>query len=295
MKYKITGRQINLIVCLIGVVIFSYTYLNIYMEKNEATEALRLEINAVKEQIAQREKELSQIETVIENTEAVKKEMEQIIAKYPPYIFKEDDFMFVEHLNDTLKISAPAINPERSTVFYTTNIPVVEELSDEILMESTSESSEQTDTAGEEANSDQSLVTEAAGLLETAATLGITAAEEAASGDIYIKSGQDFNTIPSTEFMTGMQSRFTINFKTTYKGLHKLIDYINEYPYRTSINNVSVSFDSTSGNLTGSLELTRYALTGTGKQYEPPFIDGIDIGTDNIFGTNSLSTDETEE
>jgi hypothetical protein len=78
-----------------------------------------------------------------------------------------------------------------------------------------------------------------------------------------------------------------MNFQATYKEFKKLMDYIATYPDKTVIDSVSVSYDNTTGNLSGSMVLKRFALTGTGKVYNIPMIDNISIGTDNIFGTDS--------
>lgn len=95
----------------------------------------------------------------------------------------------------------------------------------------------------------------------------------------------------SSDTMTALQSTISMNFRTTYQGFQELVDYINHYPDKTVINSASVSYDNTSGDLVGSMVLMRFALTNNGKHYEPPYIENISIGTDNIFGTDTQSRD----
>jgi hypothetical protein len=55
-----------------------------------------------------------------------------------------------------------------------------------------------------------------------------------------------------------------------------------------NISDLTAAFDSTTGNLAGTMTIHLYAVNGTGKKYLEPQIAGLDIGTDNIFGTFEL-------
>ena len=85
--------------------------------------------------------------------------------------------------------------------------------------------------------------------------------------------------------ITGYQTAIVINYRTNYKGLKKAIDYINKNEDKMNINDLSASFDNTTGNLTGSMTINLFSIMGTDKVYEEPKINGGRIGTDNIFGT----------
>ena len=95
--------------------------------------------------------------------------------------------------------------------------------------------------------------------------------------------------------MDGYVNSITMNFLTTYEGIKELSEYIRNYPEPTIIENVSVSYDSSTGALAGNLILNRFFLTGTGKEYMGIPIDGINIGTDNIFGTGESSEQDNVE
>ena len=86
---------------------------------------------------------------------------------------------------------------------------------------------------------------------------------------------------------TGMKSTVSISFKTTYEGLKKTIDFVNESSRRMTIGELNTTYDTATGNLTGSMTINMYMLTGSGveKTYEPPAMDDIKTGRDNIFGT----------
>lgn len=94
------------------------------------------------------------------------------------------------------------------------------------------------------------------------------------------------------------KSPLTISFRTSYQGYKDMIDYIYSSSIKMSIADVSVSFDSETGNLSGSMVIHQYAMTGTEQQYEEPIFNVPNIGTSNIFGTFNIkdykSKDMTE-
>lgn len=74
--------------------------------------------------------------------------------------------------------------------------------------------------------------------------------------------------------------------QTTYDGLKKAIDYICTQEERKTIESLSVSFDNSTGNLSGTMSVNIFTLTGTNNTYEEPNIPtDIPTGTGNIFGT----------
>lgn len=75
----------------------------------------------------------------------------------------------------------------------------------------------------------------------------------------------------------------TMSYSCSYEEMKRLIDYINAYAERMNIQSISISYDSETGNLSGSLVLNLYAVTGGDKVYEKPEVEDIRLGEDNIF------------
>ncbi len=88
--------------------------------------------------------------------------------------------------------------------------------------------------------------------------------------------------------LKGYQSSITINYQTNYGGLKKAIDFINNYHEKMRIQSITAAFDSTTGNLTGTITIDLFMLSGGDRETEPFDINGIELGTDNIFGTFEL-------
>lgn len=83
----------------------------------------------------------------------------------------------------------------------------------------------------------------------------------------------------------GYTSKLTFPVKTDYQGLKGIIDYINTYEERMTIDAINMSYDQQTGDLAGTIDVNLYAITGTEKVYEAPATGVSQIGTTNIFGT----------
>lgn len=93
------------------------------------------------------------------------------------------------------------------------------------------------------------------------------------------------NTDQSQFVQSGFNYMVKFNFKASYSELKDMINYINAYPYFRTIDDVSVVFDSETGELMGELTLNIYTLVDATNPYEVPVSGVYDIGVDNVFGT----------
>lgn len=91
--------------------------------------------------------------------------------------------------------------------------------------------------------------------------------------------------------ITAFRSPVSVDFKATYQGLKDAVDFINKHPERKNVDNLMVSYDSETGLLIGTLVIDEYSVKAEGREYKEPIVSGIEIGTDNIFGTIDLPAD----
>ena len=91
----------------------------------------------------------------------------------------------------------------------------------------------------------------------------------------YVTAYYDVNLLKET---------LTTSYVCTYEQLKEMIKFINGYPERMNINAITVSYDSETKGLTGSLSLNLFAVTGTDKAYLAPEINALRFGKENIFG-----------
>lgn len=84
------------------------------------------------------------------------------------------------------------------------------------------------------------------------------------------------------------------SYEVTYEGLKDVLDYVNEVGVKKNITDISLSFDSTSGLLAGSMSLSQYYLTGTDGIYSSTNIPSTQMGVENIFGTIDVNLEAEE-
>lgn len=79
----------------------------------------------------------------------------------------------------------------------------------------------------------------------------------------------------------------TLSYMTTYEGLKQAIDYINEYDDYRNIRDLTAAFDSSTGNLSGTMTICIYTLNPLGSEYVKPEFQQP-TGNQNIFGSFEL-------
>lgn len=97
--------------------------------------------------------------------------------------------------------------------------------------------------------------------------------EEAEEGDI-LEEGIQAYVIP-----------MNVSYTSSYEGLKKAINYTKNHNKRMYIDTLSASYDSSNGEVSGSMTFNLYYMTGTEKVYQEPVIPDIKLGVKNIFGT----------
>lgn len=85
--------------------------------------------------------------------------------------------------------------------------------------------------------------------------------------------------------MVGKVTSYSIEVQGTRKQILKALDWITDNPEHMSLSGISLSFDSSTGKLNGSLVVNFYCLNGNGVPYEEPDISGIILGNKDVFGT----------
>ena len=74
----------------------------------------------------------------------------------------------------------------------------------------------------------------------------------------------------------------TKRHSTLLRSIHFGIKYRNG---RMTLDNVNASYDTSTGNLTGTIIVNMFSMTGTDNSYSEPDAGDVAYGTDNIFGT----------
>ncbi len=79
----------------------------------------------------------------------------------------------------------------------------------------------------------------------------------------------------------------TISYRTSYEGYKKAMDFINQYPERMNVESVTASYETLTGQLTGTMTINLFSVIGGENEYVEPGTGVTDFGTGNIFGTDT--------
>lgn len=84
-----------------------------------------------------------------------------------------------------------------------------------------------------------------------------------------------------------LSAEMNISAQMSYKQMLDFITYIYDKSVHTTLENISVSYDSETGNLTGSATMTKYFMSDSEYVYEETKVGEYTSGVTNPFGTTT--------
>lgn len=91
-------------------------------------------------------------------------------------------------------------------------------------------------------------------------------------------------------------NRAVMNLETqlNYQELKNLVKYVNDTKLCTKLDVVSLSYDSSTGELIGNVAISKYFVSGLDSAYHAAKVPSVATGTSNIFGTVTKIPDTTQ-
>lgn len=105
------------------------------------------------------------------------------------------------------------------------------------------------------------------------------------TGAIAANSNVNYDNVLSAEGMVMGITASTNTFTCTYDQFKNMIIYICEDSDIKAVDNINLTYDSSTGNLSGTMTIYYYTMLGTGRGYSEPFTAVGGYGVDGIFGT----------
>ena len=97
---------------------------------------------------------------------------------------------------------------------------------------------------------------------------------------IYMSAALDENENP---LYTLNKSQTNLSIAGGYTQIKKLFDYINCYGERMNVENFNLAYDLETGIVTAAVTANLYSVNDENHTYVAPVVEGIDIGTANVF------------
>ncbi|NLL94073.1 MAG: hypothetical protein GX225_08075 [Clostridiales bacterium] len=89
--------------------------------------------------------------------------------------------------------------------------------------------------------------------------------------------------------LQGYSSVTTLSYECTYEQFKAVIKAINQSDKKYKIDNISANYSKSEDLVTGAITLDYYAVTGNNRVFPGTTIDGVPVGTDNIFDSSTYS------
>lgn len=251
---KVSKRDVLLLVGFLGILAAVCSYFLVYQPTMEKADALEEENEELNARIADLSSKMNNKDSYVAQTETMNREMDAIFMEFPIDVREEDSILLAvnQELIAPMQISSISIGPCE---------PVILQGDDEEI-DHTYEIEE---------------------IEEYEAQEGIEDEVEASAADV--------NNGPATENMAYvlMSRNVTSNYLVSYEGLKRSIKNISIQDNRMSIDNLTVSYDESTGLLTGTTSVDMYCIPGQpDKEYVTPNLSSVLLGTDNIFGSIEL-------
>lgn len=90
--------------------------------------------------------------------------------------------------------------------------------------------------------------------------------------------------------LMGYKTTLTIAFTCTDAELTAALDFINGYSDKMSVETITVGYDETSGNLTGTMNLCMFSVDSSKNEYKAPENKDVKLGVANIFGSKEVKS-----
>ena len=262
-------RDKKLLIILAGVAILALTYFLIFVPQSNKRESLRNENMNLKSHYNQLSALAAKADDYTEKTKDMSDAMQQVYDNFPSYLQIENGIM------DAVAIEKSTnTNITELTVGSPTAIDVNNPTGDAGTDSSSGSSTDSSTTDSSNADSSQ------------AADSG---SSQSQTGDGSAGDGST-STDSAKSTVTGYQLydvSTVMTFKTEYHGLKAMLGEVIGSSQKKTISTLNVSFDDSTGKLTGEMLVDSYFLYGLDKPYEAPYIPEVPHGTNNLFGTTN--------
>ena len=260
-------RDKKLLIILAGVAILALTFFLIFMPQSNKRDSLKSENMNLKSQYNQLSALAAKADDYTKKTKDMSDAMQQVYDNFPSYLQIENgimDAVAIEKSTNTNITELTVGSPTAIDVNNPTGEAGTDSSSGSTTDSSNTDSSQSSQTA--DGNSSQSQTDDGS-----------------AAG-----SGTSSGSAKST--VTGYQLydvSTVMAFKTEYHGLKAMLGEVIGSSQKKTISTLNVSFDDSTGKLTGEMLVDSYFLYVLDKPYEAPYIPAVPHGTNNLFGTTN--------
>lgn len=261
---KVSMRDKKILLMFIGILVFFVGWYFGYRPQMEKADQIEDLNGALEEQLQDLLELAENKDFYVSETASIKDKISEYISEFPADVRPEDGIVLANKMENELG-------------FQITNVGVGEKEFVASLDGSSEEdlAQSQDQTMSEQANAQTQEQIDNIEGTDSQAEADLQNASDAAAAD----------QSSDSQVPVLYRTQVTLQFNGTYAGLKKAVLYVADQSGRMTLDNVNASYDTSTGNLTGTIIVNIFSMTGTDRTYTEPDAGSVAYGTANIFGT----------
>ena len=261
---KVSMRDKKILLMFIGILVFFVGWYFGYRPQMEKADQIEDLNGALEEQLQDLLELAANKDFYVSETASIKDKISEYISEFPADVRPEDGIVLANKMENELG-------------FQITNVGVGEKEFVASLDGSSGEdlAQSQDQTMSEQANAQTQEQIDNIEGTDSQAEENLQNASDAAVAD----------QSSDSQVPVLYRTQVTLQFNGTYAGLKKAVLYVADQSGRMTLDNVNASYDTSTGNLTGTIIVNIFSMSGTERTYTEPDAGSVAYGTDNIFGT----------
>lgn len=261
---KVSMRDKKILLMFIGILVFFVGWYFGYRPQMEKADQIEDLNGALEEQLQDLLELAENKDFYVSETASIKDKISEYISEFPADVRPEDGIVLANKMENELG-------------FQITNVGVGEKEFVASLDGSSEEdlAQSQDQTMSEQANAQTQEQIDNIEGTDSQAEENLQNASDAAVAD----------QSSDSQVPVLYRTQVTLQFNGTYAGLKKAVLYVADQSGRMTLDNVNASYDTSTGNLTGTIIVNIFSMTGTDRTYTEPDAGSVAYGTANIFGT----------
>lgn len=261
---NVSMRDKKILLMFIGILVFFVGWYFGYRPQMEKADQIEDLNGALEEQLQDLLELAENKDFYVSETASIKDKISEYISEFPADVRPEDGIVLANKMENELG-------------FQITNVGVGEKEFVASLDGSSEEdlAQSQDQTMSEQANAQTQEQIDNIEGTDSQAEADLQNASDAAAAD----------QSSDSQVPVLYRTQVTLQFNGTYAGLKKAVLYVADQSGRMTLDNVNASYDTSTGNLTGTIIVNIFSMTGTDRTYTEPDAGSVAYGTANIFGT----------
>ncbi len=270
---NLSMRDKKILLMFIGILVFFLGWFFGYRPQMEAAAQLEASNSSLQTQLSELVELASNRDYYVNETTSMQEKISDYTVKFPADVRAEDGIILARNMENDLGFQITDVGLGEKEFIASVDGSTEEELSQAVDQTMSEQANEKTQQQIDEVEGTDSKAEE----------------ELQDASDAEVESQNSTSQIPVL-----YRTQVTMQFNGTYAGLKEAVTYIAEQTGRMTLDNVSASYDTSTGNLTGTIVINMFSMSGTGSTYSEPDAGETAYGTDNIFGTIEQTAQSTD-